>query len=151
MKNNVLEVKVQLGILKPVHQVFEALVDPVEMSRYFISSGSDRMDNNKNITWRWDDVGVKLPVKVQQVVQDKSISFLWPASGVEALVEIELVATDDTKTIVKITESSWPADTDGIARCLGQTHGWTHMLCCLKAYLEYDINLRTGGIIHGEK
>lgn len=151
MKNDTLEVKVQLGILKPVHQVFEALVDPVEMAKYFISSGSDRMDSGKNIDWRWDDIGVKLPVKVQQVVQDQSISFLWPASGVEALVEIRLVAFDYTKTIVKVTESSWPADIDGIARCLGQTQGWTHMLCCLKAYLEYGINLRIGGIIRGEK
>jgi hypothetical protein len=30
---------------------------------------------------------------------------------------------------------------------MGQVEGWTHFLCCLKAYLEYGINLRTGGVI----
>jgi len=151
MNKNDLEVKVQVGILKPVHRVFEAIVNPDEMSRYFISSASDRMDSSKNINWRWDDVGVELPVKVQQVVPDQSISFLWSASGVEALVTIKLEGGDNSSTIVKISESSWPADSEGINRCLEQTQGWTHMLCCLKAYLEYGINLRTGGIIHGVK
>ena len=151
VESETLQVKVQLKILKPVHQVFEAIVNPAEMSKYFISSGSDRLDTGKAVTWRWDDVGVQAAVKVQQVVQDSNISFLWSTAGVEALVSIDLVPDDETSTIVKITESSWPPDAEGIARCLGQTQGWTHMLCCLKAYLEYDINLRTGGIVRGVK
>jgi uncharacterized protein YndB with AHSA1/START domain len=149
MESNSLQAKVQLKILKLIHQVFEAIVNPDEMSKYFISSGSDRLDTGKTVTWRWDDVGVQAPVKVQQVVQDNSISFLWSTAGVETLVTIYLVPADDTSTVVKITESSWPPDAEGIARCLGQTQGWTHMLCCLKAYLEYGINLRAGGIIRG--
>jgi uncharacterized protein YndB with AHSA1/START domain len=147
MKNDDLEVKVQLVILKPAHQIFEAIVDPEKMSNYFISWGSDRIEAEKNIDWRWDDVGVQLPVKVQQVVQNTNISFFWSASGVEALATFELEPVSEESTIVKISESSWPADSEGIARCLGQTQGWTHLLCCLKAYLEYGINLRIGGIV----
>lgn len=151
MGSDTLQVKVQLKILKPIHQVFEAIVNPAEMSKYFISSGSDRLDTGKTVTWRWFDVGVQAPVKVQQVVQDSSISFLWSTAGVEALVAIDLVPADETSTVVKINESSWPADAEGIARCLEQTQGWTHMLCCMKAYLEYGINLRTGGIVRSAK
>ena len=69
MKNDDIEVKVQLGILKPLQQVFDAIVDPEKMSKYFISWGSDRMESEKDIDWRWDDVGVQLPVKVKQVIQ----------------------------------------------------------------------------------
>ena len=29
----------------------------------------------------------------------------------------------------------------------GNAGGWMHMLACLKAYLEYDINLRAGGAV----
>jgi len=149
MKSDTLEVKVQLRILKPVHQVFEALVDPIKMSNYFISSGSHRLDQGKIIVWNWEDVGFQLSIKVENFIQDRSISFLWSASGAEALVKIELAPADEASTFVRINESSWPADSAGIARCLGQTQGWTHMLCCLKAYLEYGINLRAGGIIRG--
>ncbi len=33
------------------------------------------------------------------------------------------------------------------SRCMGQVEGWTQFLCCLKAYLEYGVNLRVGGVI----
>ena len=151
MKNDDLEVKVQLGILKPTRDVFEAIVDPEKMSKYFISRGSDRLDRSHDIAWHWDDVGVELSIRVKEIIPDSAISFSWSASGVEALVTINLEPVDENLTIVKISESFWPADADGITRCLGQTQGWTHMLSCLKAYLEYGINLRSGGIVRGEK
>jgi uncharacterized protein YndB with AHSA1/START domain len=37
MKKKSLQVKTQLEIAKPVHQVFEAIIDPKKMSHYFIS------------------------------------------------------------------------------------------------------------------
>ena len=53
----------------------------------------------------------------------------------------------DNQTLVKITESDWSADFQGANRCMGQVEGWTNFLCCLKAYLEYGVNLRVGGVI----
>lgn len=47
MSTGNLEVKVQLSISKPVHEVFEAIVDPYKMSGYFISSGTDRMETGR--------------------------------------------------------------------------------------------------------
>ena len=35
-------------------------------------------------------------------------------------------------------------DDAGVKRAMGQTAGWTYTLCCLKAYLQYGINLRLG-------
>ena len=32
----------------------------------------------------------------------------------------------------------------GIKQLMGQTEGWANFLACLKAYLEYGINLRKG-------
>ena len=47
MKTKALQVKTQMEIAKPVHQVFEAIVDPEKMSHYFISSGTDRMQDGR--------------------------------------------------------------------------------------------------------
>jgi uncharacterized protein YndB with AHSA1/START domain len=49
MKDQVLEIKTALQILKPVSDVFEAIVDPGKMANYFISRGSGRMEDGKQI------------------------------------------------------------------------------------------------------
>ena len=49
LKNQTLEIKVALQILKPVNTVFEAIVDPEKMSNYFISESSGRMSRRYSI------------------------------------------------------------------------------------------------------
>jgi len=137
----------QLRIAKPAAEVFDAIVNPEQMSRYFISSGSDRLDAGVPVTWRWADYGAECTVTPQEIVTDQSVSFLWAASGEKARVVFQLESDGADATVVKVSESGWPGDTDGIARCMQQTRGWMHMLCCMKAYLEYGINLRAGGVV----
>lgn len=136
-----LQVKTELKIAASPSAVYEAIVNPEQMSGYFISSGSDRLDSAKPVTWKWDDVGAELNVTPQALDTDRRVSFLWPASGVETCVVIELQPSGDATT-VKVTENGWPPDAEGIGRCLEQMQGWMHMLCCLKAFLEHGINLR---------
>ena len=147
MDKKPLQVKTQLAIAKPVHEVFEAIVDPEKMSHFFISSGSGRMETGKTLRWVFDGGGTGLEVKVQRVELDRFVSFQWSASGVEALVEMHLDPRG-AATLVKVSESEWPADEKGIARCVEQTQGWMHFLCCMKAYVEHGINLRQSGVVH---
>ena len=147
MNEERIKTKVQMGILKPTHEVFDAIIDPDKMNKYFITTSTGRMENGKALTWTWEDFNVSHEVKVQNVEKDKLVSFKWEGSGVECLVVITLEPKGENQTLVKITESDWPADFQGAARCMGQVEGWTHFLCCLKAYLEYGINLRVGGVI----
>jgi len=136
-----------MGILKPAHEVFEAIVEPDKMNKYFISTSTGRMESAKTLTWTWEDFDAAHEVKVQNVEKDNLVSFKWEGSGVECLVVITLAPKGDNCTLVKITESDWSADFKGATKCMGQVEGWTHFLCCLKAYLEYDVNLRVGGVI----
>ena len=149
MKTKSLQVKTQMEIAKPVQQVFEAIVDPEKMSHYFISSGTGRMQGGKTVHWKFDKGG-GLDARVERTEPDRFVSFVWSASGIEAIVAMELVPVGDTGTVVKISESEWPPDEKGIARCIEQTQGWMHFLCCMKAYLEHGINLRKSGIIRKE-
>ena len=147
MSEERIKTKVQMGILKPAHEVFEAIVDPDKMNKYFITKSTRRMESGKTLTWSWEDYDVSHEVKVQNVEKDKLISFKWEGSSVECLVVISLETKGENQTLVKITESDWPADFEGAKRCMGQVEGWTNFLCCLKAYLGYGVNLRVGGII----
>jgi uncharacterized protein YndB with AHSA1/START domain len=59
-------------------------------------------------------------------------------------VEMTFEALDDESTLVSISEGSWPETQKGLDRSYGNCHGWTQMSCCLKAYVEYGVNLRKG-------
>ena len=147
MSENTIKAKVQMGILKPAGEIFEAIVNPDRMSQYFISSSTGKMEVGKTLTWTWTDFEGEHEVKVGKIEKDKTVSFEWNGSGVECVVVITLEPKGENKTLVKITESDWPADYKGANQCMGQVEGWTHFLCCLKAYLEYGINLRVGGVL----
>lgn len=144
MGNQTLEIKTALQISKPVNEVFEAIVDPTKMSNYFISKGSGRMEEDKEITWQFPEFDMDFPVRVSKIERNKYISFHWDMDGIELLVEMTLVPGDSNSTIVTITEKGRNNDEAGIKWLKGNTEGWANFLACLKAYLEYGINLRKG-------
>jgi len=144
MKNQLLEIKVALQIQKPAREVFEAIVDPEKMSNYFISKGSGRMEEGKRIKWRFPEFDMDFPIRVGKIEKDKYVSYYWEADGKELLVEMTLAPKDGGSTVVTITEKSGENDEAGIKWLKGNTEGWANFLACLKAYLEYGINLRKG-------
>jgi uncharacterized protein YndB with AHSA1/START domain len=147
MTEDKISAKVQMGILKPANEIFDAIINPEKMSRYFISRSTGKMESGKTLAWTWTDFEGEHEVKVGKIEKDKTVSFEWSGSGANCVVVITLEAKDENKTFVKITESEWPADYKGANQCMGQVEGWTHFLCCLKGYLEFGIDLRVGGVI----
>ena len=144
MKNQSLEIKVALQIQKPAYEVFEAIIDPEKMSHYFISKGSGRMEEGKKITWRFPEFDMAFPIRVAKIEADKYISYYWEVDGKELLVEMTLVSREEDGTVVTITEKGRENDEAGLKWFMGNTEGWANFLACLKAYLEYGINLRKG-------
>ena len=144
MKNKTLEIKAAIQILKPVDEVFEDIIDPVKMSNYFISKSSGKMEEGKNIIWQFPEFDMKFPVRVGKIEKDKYISFYWDVDGIELLTEMKLTQRANNSTLVSITEKSRENDEAGIKWLMGNTEGWANFLACLKAYLEYGINLRKG-------
>jgi uncharacterized protein YndB with AHSA1/START domain len=144
MSTQQLEIKAGLQVLKPAHEVFEAIVDPAKMSHYFISESTGRMEEGKKLTWRFPEFDMNVPVRIGKIEADKYISFYWENDGKELLVEITLKPTDASVTLVTVTEKSRENNEAGINWLKGNTEGWANFLACLKAYLEYGINLRKG-------
>ena len=75
MSEERIQTEVQMGILKPAQEVFEAIVDTDKMNKYFITTSTGRMESTKTITWSWEDYDVSHEVKVQNVEKDKLVSF----------------------------------------------------------------------------
>jgi uncharacterized protein YndB with AHSA1/START domain len=144
MNEHILEIKTALQIQKPAGEVFEAVVDPAKMSGYFISKGSGRLEEGKQVIWKFPEFDMEFPVRAGKITTDKYISFYWDSDGKELIVEISLSARKDGSTVVTITEKGKENDEAGIKWLKGNTEGWANFLACLKAYLEYGINLRKG-------
>jgi uncharacterized protein YndB with AHSA1/START domain len=144
MKKEALEIKVALQILKPANKVFEAIIDPEKMSNYFISKSSGKMIEGKQVKWMFPEFEEEFPISVDKIVQDEYISYYWETEGEMLLVEITLTPVEGDATVVTITEKSRDTDEAGIQWLIRNTAGWANFLACLKAYLEYGINLRKG-------
>lgn len=140
-----LEIDATLQVRAGMHEVFEAIVDPDKMSHYFISGSSGRMEEGRTLTWHFPEFEEGFRVRTGRIEKDSYISYRWDADGKELLVEIALTDAGNGSTLVRITEKSMENDEAGIKWLKGNTEGWANFLACLKAYLEFGINLRRGG------
>ena len=139
--------EVQLKILKPVPEVFEAVVDPAKLSGYFTKAASGRLVEGDTVRWSFAEVPGDFPVNVREVQKDERIVLEWESQegGYDTRVEMLFKPLDGGATMVQIRESGWRETPRGVESSYRNCGGWMHMVCCLKAYLEHGINLRAGG------
>lgn len=143
-----LTAKASLQIQKPINDVFEAIVDSEKITRYFISESSGRMESGKEIMWEFGDFPGKFPVQVIEVQLNKFISFIWDK---ETVVSITLTGQSDKSTVIKVSEGEKELNETNLEWCIGNTFGWANFLDCMKAFLEYGINLRKGAFEYMRK
>ncbi|HVM22983.1 MAG TPA: SRPBCC family protein [Sphingomicrobium sp.] len=156
-----LKFRVAGRIAKPVHEVFEAVVDPQQLSQYFTTGGAKgRLETGATVTWDFHDYPGAFPVEVVEVVPDEKIVLRWDAAegeqldadgtpdvanaGYRTTVTMSFRALDDGRTLVEIREEGWRENQAALNASYGNCQGWSQMLCALKAWLEHGINLREG-------
>ncbi|HUE79741.1 MAG TPA: SRPBCC domain-containing protein [Sphingomicrobium sp.] len=155
-----LKFRVAARIAKPVHEVFEAVADPQQLSRYFTTGGAKgRLETGATVTWEFHDYPGVFPVEVVEVVPDEKIVLRWDAAeGDQAIATGGEITTADYKikvtmtfspldggrTLVEIREEGWRETQGALDASYGNCHGWTQMICAMKAWLEHGINLREG-------
>jgi len=142
-----IEFRLQLKIQKPVAAVFAAIVDPAKLSVYFTSSATGPLAEGKTVNWKFAEFpDMDIPVTVHQVKPNELIRFEWPTNqedyNTSVTMTFESLSADET--LVSIVESGWRDTEKGREDSYLNCYGWTHMACCLKAYLEHGINLRAG-------
>jgi uncharacterized protein YndB with AHSA1/START domain len=141
--------EVQLKIRKPVDEVFEGVVNPTKLSGYFTKTASGRLTEGMTVMWSFPEFPGEFPVKVREVVKNERIVLEWEAAerGYDTRVEMLFKPLSGDATMVQIRESGWHDTPKGIESSYLNCGGWMGMLCFLKAYLEYGINLRAGGVV----
>ncbi len=136
-----LESNATIQIQKPIEDVFEGIVNPEKMTRYFISESSGRLESGKEVIWKFPEFEDKFPIKEIKIENNSSISFVWDP---ETVVIITLEKLPDDSTIVRVNENGKELNEDNLKWALENSGGWANFLACMKAYLEYGIQLRKG-------
>lgn len=136
-----LECNATIQIQKPIEEVFEGIVNPDKMTNYFISESSGRLENGKNVIWKFPEFDLQFPIKKINLEVNRSISFVWDP---ETIVKITLEKLPDNSTIVKVNENGKEYNEENLKWALENSGGWANFLACMKAYLEYGIQLRKG-------
>lgn len=138
-------------VSRPVADVYEAVADPGQLSRYFTTGGArGRLEAGADVTWDFADFPGAFPVTVVEAQAPNRIVIEW--DGAETAggrgttrTTFEFASIDDgTRTLVTITEEAWAATAAGAKSAFGNCEGWTGMLAALKAWVEHGINLREG-------
>jgi uncharacterized protein YndB with AHSA1/START domain len=159
-----LKFRVAARIARPVHEVFEAVADPAQLSGYFTTGGAEgRLETGATVTWDFHDYPGAFPVEVVEVVPDEKIVLKWDAAEGEppnvadsnrpematakykTKVTMKFSALDDgARTLIEIAEEGWHENQGALDASYGNCQGWSQMLCALKAWLEHGINIREG-------
>lgn len=138
-------------VSRPCAEVYEAVADPDQLSKYFTTGGArGRLEAGAEVTWDFHDYPGAFPVTVLEAEPSRRIVIQW--GGDETTSETGTTTTTfefepldgDTRTLVSITESSWKPTAGGAKSAFGNCEGWTGMLAALKIWVEHGINLREG-------
>lgn len=147
-----LSCQVKGRIQKPIADVFDAVYNPKKISGYFVTAGSSApLDAGQTVMWEFADFPGAFPVVVQESVKNKKIVIQWDAANprkdgtpYKTSVEFTFEELSPSNTLVTISETGWDESDAGLRDSRGNGQGWMNMLTCMKAYVEYGINLREG-------
>ncbi|USB33489.1 SRPBCC family protein [Paenibacillus sp. YPG26] len=133
----------KMRISRPAQEVFDAFVEPSKIGNFWFSSSSERWEQGRTITLRYDEYDAQGDIYVKEMELNRRIVFEWGASGEGHVVIITLSPTGNDECIIEVIEEGFDAgDQDVIPQMLDNKEGWVYMLTCLKGYLEYGVNLR---------
>src|SRR5690625_6916427 len=97
-------------IARPVAEVYEAIADPAQLSRYFTTGGArGRLESGTEVTWEFHDFPGAFPVRVVEADAPRRIVIEWDGQattdeGGTKRVTFELEPLDgDASYLVKIT------------------------------------------------
>ena len=127
---NFLDIVTKMQVNVSSDQVFEAFVNPDYIGGFWFSSSSERWEEGKTITLRYEEYHAEIDILIEDMVENEMIQFKWGDNHVTIQFD-----GDDNHTIVTTTEKD--IEENDVARLLGQKEGWVYMLSCLKSYLEY--------------
>ncbi|GCE27651.1 activator of HSP90 ATPase [Dictyobacter alpinus] len=128
-------------IRRPVAEVFRAFIDPAITSKFWFTRGSGNLEQGRRVQWDWEMYDISIQVTVLAIEEQKRILIEWPGYGTSNLVEWIFTARKDNTTFVRITNTGFSGNDEGVKQAIDATQGFTFLLAGLKAFLEHNVIL----------
>ena len=136
------EARTAMLIRRPAPEVFAAFVEPEQVTRYWFSDASGRLEANAVVEWRWAPYGVSATVRVLEFDAGRRIVTAWPNVSGETVVEYRFDAQPDGTTWVQVTERGFRSTgTDLVREVADSTQGFALVLAGMKAWCEHGLQL----------
>lgn len=137
-----MQTETKIEIFRPRAEIFEAFVDPGKIGNFWFSSSSQRREEGKTITLRYDENDAEGDIKILKIIDHEKIVYEWGREyGEPHLVTISLHEKDPATTVVEVTEDGFDdKDPELTAKLVDNKEGWVYALACLKGYMEFGIN-----------
>jgi uncharacterized protein YndB with AHSA1/START domain len=130
----------KINIQKPANEIYEAFVNPEKIGNFWFSSSSERWEEGKTITLRYEEYNAQGDIYIKEIYENEKVVFEWAGSR---LVTINFFPAEKGGTIVEVNEEGFDGDDENlINQLLDNKEGWVYMLTCLKGYMEFGANLR---------
>ncbi|PFG05380.1 uncharacterized protein YndB with AHSA1/START domain [Bacillus sp. es.034] len=130
----------QMRIQRTASEIFDAFIDPGKIGNFWFSSSSERWEEGKTVTLRYEEYGAQGDIHIVEIEEHKKIVFEWAGNHI---VTISFTQEEKGSTIVGVEEEGFDENNeDFISQLVDNKEGWVYMLTCLKGYMEYDVDLR---------
>ena len=124
--------------------VFEAFVDPEQITQFWFTRSSGRLEAGATVEWTWQMYGFSIPVKVVALEPPRPagrIEIEWPGENGPTRVEWRFEPHGDG-TFVRVENRGFTGDGDQLLQqALDSVSGFSLVLAGAKAFLEHGIRL----------
>ncbi|MGV3523838.1 MAG: SRPBCC domain-containing protein [Candidatus Sericytochromatia bacterium] len=127
---------------KPIAEVYQALTDPAQLSRYFAQSAHGEAQVGHEMVWKLGDYET-LTFRVEQAEPPHRLALSWQAGELDYPLQLvfELVEQNGITTL-SITETGWQHDAFSQHSSYKHCQAWQRLALSLKAWLQHGIDLR---------
>ncbi|MCC3861232.1 SRPBCC family protein [Pseudemcibacter aquimaris] len=134
--------KAELRIRKPVDVVFEAFVNPDQITRFWFDKSTGPLALGANVEWCWTMYGFCVPVRVTEFIDGEKIHMTWGDGDDLSRLEWTFAGRDDGTTLVTMINKGFKGtDDEKMAKALDSNGGFHLVVAAAKAYLEHGIKL----------
>lgn len=108
------------------------------VKKYFTTDARRDLDSGGEVLWVWGEEAAL--INVLEVHNNEKIVFEWNAMNVDYKTKVEFTFEQKNgKVLLKIRETGWEMNYEGMKSAFANCTGWTEFLNVLKIFIEYKI------------
>jgi uncharacterized protein YndB with AHSA1/START domain len=121
-----------------IETVWDNVCKADKVKKYFTTDARRDLDKGGEILWVWGEEAAL--ISVFEVYPNEKIVLEWNGYNVDYRIRTEFLFEEtNSKVTLKIRESGWEMNEEGIKSSFANCSGWTEFLNALKVYTEHKI------------